>query len=208
MPRDAVLNRVRLALGNPDKPPAAPPVRFDKKSFDDPVGVFLDTLNRLVVNTYRAPSAAEARNYAARVIAGRATVAADSPYLASLGIPTIPGVEIARGEARELCATAAVGITSAEYGLADTGTMVMMSSPEQPRLVSLLPPVHLAIMPASRVLSGIDEFLEMVPKPMENSSSLVFITGGSRTADIEMILVRGVHGPGEVHVVVVEEGQK
>jgi L-lactate dehydrogenase complex protein LldG len=66
-----------------------------------------------------------------------------------------------------------------------------------------LPPVHIAIVEHQRLLTGLDELLSILPYPAEQTSSMVLITGPSRTADIEQILVRGVHGPGEIHVVVV-----
>jgi L-lactate dehydrogenase complex protein LldG len=70
-------------------------------------------------------------------------------------------------------------------------------------MISLLPPVHIAVVPRERILTGLDELLTGTPLPAERSSSMLFITGPSRTADIEQILVRGVHGPGEIHVIVV-----
>src|SRR5678816_2265328 len=100
---------------------------------------------------------------------------------------------------RDSCSSAAVGITGADYCLADTGTLVMLSSREEARLISLLPPIHVAVVSAGRILSGLDELLTALPLPAEQSSSMVLITGPSRTADIEQILVRGVHGPGEIH---------
>jgi L-lactate dehydrogenase complex protein LldG len=54
------------------------------------------------------------------------------------------------------------------------------------------------------MLSGLDELLTRVPQPADSTASMVLITGPSRTADIEQILVRGVHGPGELHVVIVD----
>jgi len=80
---------------------------------------------------------------------------------------------------------------------------VMISSHEEARLISLLPPIHVAVVSRDRMLSGLDELLSAVPLPADQSSSMVLITGPSRTADIEQILVRGVHGPGEIHVVIV-----
>jgi L-lactate dehydrogenase complex protein LldG len=68
-----------------------------------------------------------------------------------------------------------------------------------------LPPVHVAIVPRSRILANLDGLLTLLPKPAEQSSSMVLITGPSRTADIEQILVRGVHGPGEIYAVIVED---
>jgi len=106
---------------------------------------------------------------------------------------------------REACAVADIGITSADYALAATGTLVMLASPREARLISLLPPVHIAVIPRSRILANLDELLSVLPKPAEQTSSMVLITGPSRTADIEQILVRGVHGPGEIYAVVVEE---
>jgi L-lactate dehydrogenase complex protein LldG len=79
----------------------------------------------------------------------------------------------------------------------------MLASPQEARLISLLPPVHIAIVEHQRLLTGLDELLSILPYPAEQTSSMVLITGPSRTADIEQILVRGVHGPGEIHVVVV-----
>ena len=70
-------------------------------------------------------------------------------------------------------------------------------------MISLLPPMHIAIVERARLLTSLDELLSILPRPAEQTSSMVLITGPSRTADIEQILVRGVHGPGEIHVVVV-----
>ena len=107
-----------------------------------------------------------------------------------------------REELRGLCSTAAIGITSADFCLADTGTLVMLASREEARLISLLPPAHIAVVSRDRLLSGLDELLSTIPLPAEQTSSMVLITGPSRTADIEQILVRGVHGPGEIHAVI------
>jgi L-lactate dehydrogenase complex protein LldG len=91
----------------------------------------------------------------------------------------------------------------ASYALADTGTLVMLSSPQEARMISLLPPAHIAVVPRERILTGLDELFTILPDPAAQTSSMVLITGPSRTADIEQILVRGVHGPGQITVVVV-----
>ena len=104
---------------------------------------------------------------------------------------------------RALCSVADVGISSADYALADTGSLVMLASPAEARMISLLPPMHLAVIRREQVLTGLDELFTLVPHPADRSSSMVLITGSSRTADIEQILIRGVHGPGEIHVVIV-----
>ena len=81
----------------------------------------------------------------------------------------------------------------------------MFSNPSEARLISLLPPVHIAVFSSARLLSNLAELLAVVPKPAQQTSSMVLITGPSRTADIEQILVRGVHGPGEIYAVIVDE---
>jgi L-lactate dehydrogenase complex protein LldG len=80
---------------------------------------------------------------------------------------------------------------------------VVISSLQDERLFSLLPPAHIAVVAADTVLSGLDELYTLVPDPAALSSSMVLIGGPSRTGDIEMTLVQGVHGPGELNLVVV-----
>jgi L-lactate utilization protein LutC len=142
----------------------------------------------------------------AAAIAGKTAVASNTPYLAECGISTMPGIRtgiLDVNELRDVCEKADIGITSADYALSDTGTLVMIASPAEARLVSLLPPAHIAVVPVDRLLTGLDELFMLVPMPADQSSSMVLITGPSRTADIEQILVRGVHGPGQISVVLV-----
>ena len=170
------------------------------------VASMLRAVEALAGKTHRAATRADARAYVAAVIDGRTAVASNAPYLRDCGIVDLPGVQSDFTDAaalRAVCATADVGITSADYALADTGSLVMLASPAEARLISLLPPVHIAVVPKERLLSGLDELLTILPDPAADTSSMVLITGPSRTADIEQILVRGVHGPGEIHVVVV-----
>jgi L-lactate utilization protein LutC len=142
----------------------------------------------------------------AAAIEGKNTVASNAPFLEGCGITRLPGVRTGitdRDELRRLCATADAGITSADYALSETGTLVMIASPSEARLISLLPPAHIAVVPRERILTGLDELFSLLPRPSDLTSSMVMITGPSRTADIEQILVRGVHGPGQLTLVVV-----
>src|SRR5262249_57689004 len=103
-------------------------------------------------------SLADACSYVEQLIAGRPAVASNAPLLAECGITALPSVRSGltdREELRALCSTAAVGVTSADYCLADTGTLVMLSSREEARLISLLPPIHVAVVGAGRILSGL-----------------------------------------------------
>ncbi|HTQ54704.1 MAG TPA: lactate utilization protein [Bryobacteraceae bacterium] len=210
MSREHILHKVRTALGREagqaigDPPPVR--LRVPEVDAEPRVAAMLRAVEALAGKTHRAATAEEARAYVAAVLGERSAVASNAPFLRECGITDLPGVVTGFTDAMELraqCAAADVGITSADYALADTGSLAMLSSPAEARLVSLLPPVHIAVVPASRILSGLDELFTVLPHPAEQTSSMVLITGPSRTADIEQILVRGVHGPGEIHVVVV-----
>ncbi len=96
-----------------------------------------------------------------------------------------------------------VGLTGALGGLANTGSLVLLSGEHRSRAASLLPEVHIALLPIDRLYPTMSAFfaarstLELTTR----SSNLVFITGPSRTADIEMVTTRGVHGPKRLCVV-------
>lgn len=100
--------------------------------------------------------------------------------------------------------TVDVGITSAQAGIAETGTLVLDSSSERNRLVSLVPPVHVAILDASKIFLTLGETLAALQSSAELSPAVTFITGPSRTADIELTLTLGVHGPQQLYVIINE----
>ena len=210
MSRDNILHRVRTALGRSagqavaDPPPVR--IRIPDVDMERRISTMFARIEALAGTTHRAATPADARAFVAAAIEGQTAVASNAPFLAECGIAALPGVRSGvtdREELRALCATADVGITSADYVLADTGSLVMLASPREARLVSLLPPAHIAVVPRERILTGLDELFTILPNPAEVTSSMVLITGPSRTADIEQILVRGVHGPGRITVVVV-----
>lgn len=208
MSRENILHKVRTALGRSAGAPAGdpPPVRLriPEAEMESRIATMRMRIEALAGKTART---SDPRGCAAEIIAGKTAVASNAPFLAERGITTLPCVRsgiIDRDELRAVCAAADIGITCADYVLADTGTLVMIASPAEARLVSLLPPMHLAIVPKGRILTGLDELFTILPKPAETSSSMVLITGPSRTADIEQILVRGVHGPGQITVVIID----
>ena len=90
-------------------------------------------------------------------------------------------------------------ISRALYGLADTGSVVLAASPDEPRARSLLPDVHVSLLREDAILPGLADLFAALGR--ELPSSLAIVSGPSRSADIEQRLAVGVHGPGEVHVV-------
>ena len=95
-----------------------------------------------------------------------------------------------------------VGISTAQAAIAETGTLILDSTCERHRLVSLVPPVHIAIVNASTICDTLSDALALLRKDKEISPAVTFITGPSRTADIELTLAIGVHGPQELYVIV------
>lgn len=131
--------------------------------------------------------------------AGGPAVWAPGPFLAANGGPA--PAEVTQAAAAE----AAVGVSEFDWALADTGTLVQDATDPRKRLVSTLPPVHLAIIRGEKLLPGLGALLDRV-KP-EQASYLAFVTGPSRTADIERVLTIGVHGPARLVIVHVEGGR-
>ena len=209
--RDQILADIRAALGRSSgqapPPLAAPLLRGPRSDRALHVQTFVQRFEKLAGKALVVPDAAAVLPRLSSLLEGKRVVASNAPFLKACGIAGLPQVESGftdRGALGTACAAADIGVTSADYALAETGTLVMLSSRHEARLVSLLPPVHVAIIPRSRILANLDELLSLLPKPAEQSSSMVLITGPSRTADIEQILVRGVHGPGEIYAVIVE----
>jgi L-lactate dehydrogenase complex protein LldG len=98
-------------------------------------------------------------------------------------------------------------ITGADAAVAESGSFALASGPGRGRLASLLPPLHIALLPASRIVRSLADALDLLhhefgPALFRDRSNVVFVTGPSRTADIELSLTLGVHGPREVHVII------
>jgi L-lactate utilization protein LutC len=106
------------------------------------------------------------------------------------------GFRVHRGEAPALDGA---GVSTAIYALADTGSVVLAASPDEPRAASLLPAVHVSLVAEDRILPGLAELFEALGGDLP--SALAIVTGPSRSGDIEQKFLIGVHGPGEVHVV-------
>jgi L-lactate dehydrogenase complex protein LldF len=153
-----------------------------------------------------------ARELAAEVgrAAGAGVVAFDAsefeglgldPVLERLGAPRLAGLSPDAFRAR--CAAAHVGITTCVAAVAQTGSLLLACAPGRPRSVSLLPRVHVAVVPASRLVETPREAFDRLGADVP--SQVVLVTGPSRTGDIEQDLTIGVHGPGEVVALVLED---
>jgi L-lactate dehydrogenase complex protein LldG len=119
--------------------------------------------------------------------------------------------DAARRRHREEAATAQIGVTGADVALAETGSLIVISGAGRPRSTSLLPDTHVAVFDRSRLVESLAqvgillEAWHVDPARSMTGAMINFITGPSRTADIELTLTRGVHGPKEVHAIFVEQ---
>ena len=109
---------------------------------------------------------------------------------------------------RSVAEVADVGITGCDFAVAETGTIVVIPKSGVSRLVSLTPPVYIAIVWQGQVLRSLDELFAVrryqTINGLENGY-MNLISGPSRSGDIENIMIQGVHGPGEVHLILVDD---
>ncbi len=204
------------------KPTHAPDIAWTPKAeplererIEDPPARFLQELEALGGHGRRVESTREAREYVvslAKEWDAKLLVRWDVEELETLGVDEPlgeAGIEVAvwrdLKDFREVAGRADVGLSTAEWAIAETGSLVLASGPGQGRTVTLLPPVHVAVVPVERVLRTVPEAIEKYVGGEAGGlpSNVCFHTGPSRSGDIEMSLAIGVHGPGDVHVVLV-----
>ena len=101
-----------------------------------------------------------------------------------------------------------VGLTGVDAALAATGSLILLTGEGKPRLASLLPPVHVAIVRQNQILADLETWIQAIRQQdleaFRSLASAMIISGPSRTADIAMQLILGMHGPGELHIIIVK----
>jgi L-lactate dehydrogenase complex protein LldG len=116
------------------------------------------------------------------------------------------GLEFLTADLRSRAAELYTGFTLADYGIAETGSLVLDSSSEDLRLATMLSEVHVAVLPKSKIVPDSQALREtLAARFTKPPCYMSFITGASRTADIERVLTIGVHGPTELHLLLLEE---
>jgi L-lactate dehydrogenase complex protein LldG len=96
------------------------------------------------------------------------------------------------------------GITSTAGAIADPGALILWPSEKEPRLMSLVPSIHIAVLEADKIFSSFSEAMQSEKWSTKMPTNVVLISGPSKTADIEMTLAFGVHGPRELIVLILE----
>jgi L-lactate dehydrogenase complex protein LldG len=208
--------RGRLGVGAPENvahplPPmpvsGVPSPDFVLLDRDDLVGTFVRAATVASAVVHRVVGSSVPESLVADVCATygvRTAVVSAEPEAQAVGSSlAAAGVQVS-GLSIDSAADADLGVTSATAGLALTGSLVVESAAAGGRSASLLPPVHLCVLPASRIVAAVGDVLRGLGAPGRIPSNVVCISGPSRSGDIEQIITLGVHGPTSVVVVVLE----
>jgi L-lactate dehydrogenase complex protein LldG len=203
------------------KPTHAPDVAWTPKEsgpresapIEDPPARFIEELETLGGHGKRVESLEEACEYVLSLAQERGAkllIRWDVEELDTLGVDdplAEAGVEVAvwrdLDDFREVAARADIGLSTAEWAIADTASLVLTSGPGKGRTVTLLPPTYVAVVAAEKVLRTVPEAIEKYAGDGGLPANVCFHTGPSRSGDIEMEIFVGMHGPGDVHVVLV-----
>src|SRR5436190_21468622 len=222
--RAEFMARIRAELGKTrDLPPATPARRPERPRVEaeairaelaergpGALERFRHELEKVGGDFYRVATLAEVVPVVAGMARERAARRLVSWHAAELGgdlgpALTAHGLEPVAMPPGEVASAAELGLTGVDLAIAETGTLVLSSGAGRPRSTSLLPPYHIALFDRTALVQSLAQagvFLELwhadgAPGP--RGAVISFITGPSRTADIELTLTRGVHGPKEVH---------
>ncbi|HEX7317331.1 MAG TPA: lactate utilization protein [Pyrinomonadaceae bacterium] len=172
------------------------------------VGRFCQALEAVAGKCFVVKDEAEAAEVVRRIAEQRNSqrvAVSDSPLAGRVvSLAALPA-EVLENAAVENLFDSDLGVTGAQWGVAETGTLVLESDAERHRLASLVPSAHVAVIEARNVRQTLGEVLRAINERGEGglSRAITFITGPSRTSDIELTLAIGVHGPAELYVVVI-----
>jgi len=220
--RGEFLKRVRQAVsqGNRAGQTLALPARGSigyQGTILDPATRFRDEFVAAGGHAYLVPDNAAAVGELADLVrnfAGSSVLLGGGPFVDSLdlgsklrewGFQPTSAVKLSPDTSRDAFFDADVAISGVDYLIAETGSLVVRCRPDEPRSLSLLPPVHIALAEQDQLVPDLFDVFEseVARKGSALPSCVSLITGPSKTGDIELRLVTGVHGPGEVHVILV-----
>ena len=173
---------------------------------------FIGELNKVNTNVIETSSEDEAKKSILKLIEDKELKSFaiwESQFLKEINLKQDfkdAGLKLITAKNKNRMANADIGITEVDYAIADTGTLVLLTDKNQPRSVSLLPPIHIAIVRPENLVRNINDLFIILKSRLQNTeditSCMTFITGPSRTADIELSLTLGVHGPKELYVLI------
>lgn len=229
MSREQILSTLRTSLASSGqwlteaaaKAPHAPPP-FVLPAADDLAEQLAAELIKLEARAYRVSDEEDAVETIAGLLAKRGASQISAWELDQIGLPGLAAMlaehgvtvidPVVRGAVRkeqlQTLEPAPVCISGVAYAIAESGSLVLLHGPGRPRLASLLAPAHIAVVRVEQIVRGLGEALALLRERygatlFDETSNLTFISGPSRTADIEMTLSLGIHGPPQLHVVLI-----
>ena len=186
---------------------------IERKSFL--VDTFVNEITKVSGKAFILKSEDEIKDYVIRLVeehSAKSLAIWESDFLKQINLREfleIKGLKFASLNSKEEMAKADIGITEADFSIADTGTIVLTANEKQPRSVSLIPPVHIAIIKSDVIVENSTDLFVLLTNTISQSGSLTnltscitFITGPSRTGDIELNIILGVHGPKELFILI------
>lgn len=230
MSREQILSTLRTSLASTRpwleaeaaKAPHAPPPYVLPRA-DDLTAQFAAELTKLEGKAHLVADNEEALALIARLLDERRAAQVVAWDVAEIGLPGLDALLAARGvtvldpdvrgdmrkERLQALEPAPVCLSGVACAIAESGSLALRHGPGRPRLASLLAPAHIAVVRAEQIVRGLGEALARLRAEhgdglFDQTSNLTLITGPSRTADIEMTLSLGIHGPPELHVVLIQ----
>jgi L-lactate dehydrogenase complex protein LldG len=214
--RENILRRIRQAQGRPGTEPAEAELAAVRAAIArheigpqpafahtaDALAQFFRECDRLQTSYARVPGREDVPAEVARYLSSKGLEPRIVGWTAFAGLDwTGAGVAFddrpARGEDR-------TGLTGCHCAIAETGTVVLLSSPQMPKATALLPETHVCVVERGRLVDTMEDAFALLRREVgEPPRSVFMVSGPSRTADIEQTIVIGAHGPYRVHVVVV-----
>ncbi|MDF2569706.1 MAG: lutC 1 [Sporomusa sp.] len=213
------LGRDKVLTKSPNRDEVGPPTFWREQKFENkqPLELFKANLEALTGKVALVRDGIEATNQIKlwlKVLNAKSAILWDHPQIHKYIDPSLLGVktifwnnEKSRRDLIDIAEQADVGITWVDYAIGYTGTVALFNGPTTGRSVSLLPPTHIAVMKESDIVPTMSTVMrQLVERRGQGNlpSSVDFITGPSRTSDIEMDLSIGVHGPFRIWTVVIE----
>lgn len=218
--RSAILGRLRAAA--PSQPLPTPDLSafrqgpFGQGAGGDPVAAFeaaAQGWRAEVLHANTATWAATVRDALNRHGCQRIALGTGFPHQAELA-PALAGLTLRRFDQplaqwkAELFDEIDAGITTALAGVADTGSLVLRPGPGEPRTLSLVPPLHIAVLRSSTIFASLDRAMTSLQPQADMPTNLLLVSGPSKTADIQQVLAYGAHGPKQLVIVLIHDSKE